>query len=295
MSASIDDLILSQLADGELAHDETVATLLDVLDSDESRDRLRKHLQLRQMTSAWRSQKPSSDLCPVLPQPSQTPPTPPSATTNGRPRRQRGHGTNFLVASLAGGLLVALGVWVGKSSHVAPQPFAGGAVPQPFVVSPGQRQQIAQVFAFHESVAGPLKCFAADDKAIEMAPADPETQSARPLAVVLRLTTEGTPSPLAHEYVIVCRQGVPVAISLPHGDASFPPGRLYLSPVVNREGVGLAYSLTMEDAAGKSAGAAIAGRRNVGNELRSLGDLALGDRFVRVEASAWPLDAVAMP
>jgi hypothetical protein len=51
----------------------------------------------------------------------------------------------------------------------------------------------------------------------------------------------------------------------------------------------------MEDTSGKSAGAVIAGRRNVGNDLRSLGELALGDRFVHVEASAWPLDAVAMP
>ena len=113
--------------------------------------------------------------------------------------------------------------------------------------------------------------------------------------MVLRLTADGSPRQAAREYVIVCRQGVPVAIPLPHGDSSAPQGRLYLSPVVDREGVGLTYSLTMEDTTGKSTGAAIAGRRNVGNDLRPLGELALGDEFVRVEASAWPLDAVAMP
>jgi hypothetical protein len=291
MTADVNDLTLSQLADGELPCDQTVGTLLAVLDNEESRDRLRQHLQLRQMSAAWRSQQPSSGLSRVL---SESSPTPLKIQREVRSRRQSGRGSQMLFASLVGGLLVALGVWVGKSSNVAPVSPAGGMGMQSFAVSPGQRQQIAQVFAFHESVAGPLKCFAADDKAIELAPADSETQLARPLAVVLRLTAAGSPSAVAHEYVIVCRQGVPVAIPLPHGDASFPPGRLYLSPVVDREGVGLAYSLTVEDVGGKSTGAAIAGRRQVGNESRSLGELAMGDQLVRVEASAWPLDGAAM-
>jgi hypothetical protein len=288
----VDDEILSQLADGELAHDKTVATLLGVLDHEESRDRLRKHLQLRQMTSAWRSQTPVGELTLIAPSAAATPLTSPAG---GRARGQRQHGINFLGATLAGGLLVALGVWMGKSSPVVPVPIDAGPDTQAFVMSPGQRQQIAQVFAFHESVAGPLKCYATDDKAVEVAPADPETQSARPLAVVLRLTADGSPRSAGHEYVIVCRQGVPVAIPLPHGDSSAPQGRLYLSPVVDREGVGLSYSLTMDDTSGKSTGAAISGRRNVGNDLRSLGEVALGDQLVHVEASAWPLDAVAMP
>ncbi len=292
MPAPFDDEILSQLADGELAHDETVATLLGVLDNAESRDRLRRHLQLRRMTAAWRSQKPAGEL--ALPGPSAAS-TPLKSSAEGRAHGQRQHGLNLLTATLAGGLLVALGVWMGKSSPVAIVPFNSDPGTQPLAMNASQRQQIAQVFAFHESVAGPLKCYATDDKAVEVAPADFETQSARPLAVVLRLTADGSPRSAGHEYVIVCRQGVPVAIPLPHGDSSAPQGRLYMSPVVDREGVGLSYSLTMEDASGKSAGAAISGRRNVGNDLRSLGEVALGDQLVHVEASAWPLDAVAMP
>jgi hypothetical protein len=291
MSTRIDDLVLSQLADGELSHDETVGTLLAVLDDEESRDRLRQHLQLRQMSAGWRSQQPSTDLARALPAP--VPPTPLKPTGNGRSSRRNPQGGHLLVASVVGGLLVVLGVWIGKSSHVAPVPIADGPQTPQYVVTPSQRQQIAQVFAFHESVAGPLKCFAADDRAIEITPADAEAQGARPLAVVLRLTAEGGARPMSHEYVIVCRQGVPVAISLPHGDSRFPPGRLYLSPAVEKEGVGLQYSLTMDDAGGRSAAAAIAGRRNVGSLPRSLGELALGDQFVRVEASAWPLDAAA--
>jgi hypothetical protein len=291
MSTRIDDLVLSQLADGELPHDETVGALLAALEDEESRDRLRQHLQLRQMSAAWRAQKPSANLVQMLPA---SAPTPLGPSTNGWLRRQNPQSNSVMVASVVGGLLVLLGVWVGKSSQVALPPIVDTSHAPQFVVSPGQRQQIAQVFAFHESVAGPLKCFAADDQAIEVTPADPGTQAAQPLAVVLRLTTEGSPRPLSHEYVIVCRQGVPVAISLPHGDARFPPGRLYLSPAMEQGQVGLAYSLTMEGAGGKSSGAAIAGQRNVGSEPRSLGELALGDRFVRVEASAWPLDAASV-
>ncbi|MGE5192775.1 MAG: hypothetical protein ACM3U2_09750, partial [Deltaproteobacteria bacterium] len=231
------------------------------------------------------------DLSLTLPAPA--PPIPMKPAANGRSRRSNPYGGNLLVASVVGGLLVVLGVWIGKSSHVAPLTVAPDLRTPQYVVSPSQRQQIAQVFAFHESVAGPLKCFAADDQAIEITPADAEAQAARPLAVVLRLTAEGSARPLSHEYVIVCRQGVPVAISLPHGDPRFPPVRLYLSPAMEKDGVGLQYSLTMEGAGGKSAGAAIAGQRNVGSLPRSLGELALGDQFVRVEASAWPLDAVA--
>jgi len=291
MSTRIDDLVLSQLADGELPHDETVGALLSALEDEDSRIRLRQYLQLRQMSAAWRAQEPSANLMPAVPAAA---PMPLRPTSNGFPRSTHLQSSSIMVASVMGGLLVLLGVWVGKSSHVSIPAIGDHSSPSQFVVSPGQRQQIAQVFAFHESVAGPLKCFAADDQEIEVTPADADIKNAQPLAVVLRLTTERSPRPLSHEYVIVCRQGVPVAISLPHGDARFPPGRLYLSPAMEQGKVGLTYSLTMEDAGGKSSGAAIAGRRNVGNEARSLGELALGDRFMRVEASAWPLDAVSV-
>src|SRR4029079_12060397 len=123
--------------------------------------------------------------------------------------------------------------------QVVPALFAPEMRTPQFVVSPSERQKIAQVFAFHESVAGPRKCFAADAQAIEVTPADPGMPTAQPLAVMLHLTSEGGPQPRTHDYVIVCRQGVPVAIALPHGDAKFPQGRLYLSPAVDRNGVGL--------------------------------------------------------
>jgi hypothetical protein len=292
MTPAVDDVVLSQLADGELSPDETSQTLLAVLNDDEARDRLKQHLQLRQLTAAWRTQQPSRNLVPASVAAAPTPLPSPGESRHGTSRL---HGSSMLVATLVGGFLVTLGFWCGKSSSVPPDSMALKTEVRPSAVSPLQRQQISQVFAFHESGAGPLNCLATDDQAIEMAPANAETQSARPLVVVLRLTAADSPSSSGHEYVIVCRQGVPVAIALPHGDVRFPNGRLYLSPVVDRNGVGLSYSLAIEDASGKSPIAVIAGRRQVGDVPRSLGELAMGDRLMRVEASAWPLDGVAIP
>ncbi|MBS0261230.1 MAG: hypothetical protein JSS02_04680 [Planctomycetes bacterium] len=292
MTPNVDDLVLSQLADGELPPDETSQSLLAVLSDDAARDRLKQHLQLRQLTAAWRTQQPSRNLQPASVAAS---PTPAPSLAESRQETARWHGSSVLVASLVGGFLVTLGFWCGKSSFVPPSSLPDSASARPSVVSPLQRQQISQVFAFYESVAGPLKCLASDDQAIEMAPADGETESARPLAIVLRLTSVESPSSPVHEFVIVCRQGVPVAIPLPHGDAKFPNGRLYLSPVFDHGEVGLSYSLAIEDAGGKSPTAVIAGRRQVGDDPRSLGELAMGDRLMRVEASAWPLDGIAIP
>src|SRR5262245_6505308 len=219
MSTRIDDFVLSQLADGELPHDETVGALLLALQDEESRSRLRQHLQLRQMSAAWRAQRPSANLIPAVPAAALRPMRP---AENGFPRGRHLQSSSVMVASVMGGLLVLLGVWVGKSSHGPVTAIVPAPRPSEFVVSPGQRQQIAQVFAFHESVAGPLKCFAADDQEIEVTPADAELKDARPLAVVLRLTAEGSPRPLSREYVIGCRQGGHVATSVPDGDGRLP-------------------------------------------------------------------------
>src|SRR5262245_10271458 len=114
MPSHVDDLILSQLADGELPHDETVGALLVVLQDEESRSRLRQHLQLRQMSAAWRAQKPSANLIPAVPA---AVPMPLRPAANGFPRSRNLQSSSIMVASVMGGLLVLLGVWVGKSSH----------------------------------------------------------------------------------------------------------------------------------------------------------------------------------
>src|SRR5262249_5243717 len=145
MSTRIDDFVLSQLADGELPHDETVGVLLAALEDEETRNRLRQHLQLRQMSAAWRAQKPSADLISAVPAAA---PMPLRPTFNGFPRGRSFQSSSIMVASVMGGLLVLLGVWVGKSSHGPVQQFVDVSRPSEFVVSPVQRQQIAQVFAF---------------------------------------------------------------------------------------------------------------------------------------------------
>jgi hypothetical protein len=54
------DTRLSLLVDGELDSDELNSVLLDVLDNEEARERLKKHLQMRQMLAAWRHQRPAA-------------------------------------------------------------------------------------------------------------------------------------------------------------------------------------------------------------------------------------------
>ena len=263
MQSHVDDLTLSQLADGELPPDQTVRTLLTVLESESLRERLQQQLQLRDMTAAWRSQNTAMSLPATVARPAE-------------PRREGWRAGSILTASVVGGVLVLAGVWLGQSRGPS-------GAPAPLAVQPAQRAVIAKVFAFHESVAGPLKGYVSDDASVELAVADDAAPTSRPLAMLLRLTTAGK----TKDYVVVCRQDTPVTIALPQGDDNAPGGRLYLSPAMEQNEVGLQYALTMD---GLSGPAVIAGRRAVGSDFRSLGEVALGDRNVRVEASAWPLE-----
>src|SRR5262249_25136993 len=97
MSTRIDDHVLSQLADGELPPDETVAALQAALDDEDSREKLSQHLQLRQMSAAWRSQTPSRDLLPAVPAPNCTPLS--ASLQQERPRRHAS-ASGVLVASV---------------------------------------------------------------------------------------------------------------------------------------------------------------------------------------------------
>lgn len=267
MPTEIDDTRLSQLADGELPHDQCVRTLLAVLEDETLRERLHQQLQLRDMTAAWRSQGATITV--------DLPPTP--VTKPAAPAQREGwHAGSVLMASIVGGVLVLAGVWLGKGT-----PDAGRPVAQ--TIAPAQKDVIAKVFAFHESVAGPLKAYVADENAVELATAEDSDASARPLAMLLRLTTAGK----SHDYVVVCRQDMPVTIPLPKGDGHAPAGKLFLSPEIDKNEVGLQYALTMDGQAGP---AVIAGRRSVGSDFRSLGEVAMGDQSVRVEASAWPME-----
>jgi hypothetical protein len=278
MHNEIDDVQLSQLCDGELDNRDMVRTLLGVLDDESARSRLLEQLKLRELTAPWREQAPAT------------------AVSSPRPAPARGEGEitrhlrslTTIAATLAGGLLVGVGAWLGSHFAQGPGPVARNDL-KPLhhaVVSPVQREQVAKVFAFHESVAGPLQWYASDDQEIELNAADASDRNKQPVAAVLRLTSVGA-KPWSREYVVVCRDHVPVTIPLPHSDSQLPPARLYLSLQTSGSSIDLRYSLTFDPTAGA---AGLAGHRQVGLEMAPLGELALGDQLIRVECSAWRLE-----
>ncbi len=177
-------------------------------------------LQLRNALGVWRRQEPTKTIVAL---PSILPP----------------HGTarfgwqvlSLVSAVMLGGILVAGGVFLrdlltgrqldapiaksiaqsnsGSSEHTHPL----------IVVSPEQRREIARAFALHESVAGPLSWYAADDATIQVAPAEKGESMRQPIAVVLRLTRElssasGEDLP-PKSYVIICRSRDAATIELP--------------------------------------------------------------------------------
>ncbi|HVW02463.1 MAG TPA: hypothetical protein VHB77_19060 [Planctomycetaceae bacterium] len=283
MNIELDDVQLSQLCDGELDNREMVRTLLGVLDDEAARGRLREQLKLRELMAPWREQAPSMPGAATAPAPS------PRPSTRGEGEITR-HLRSLITiaATLAGGLLVGVGAWLGSHFAHGPTPIAQNHIKplQHAVVSPVQREQVAKVFAFHESVAGPLQWYAADDQEIELSAADAAERNKQPVAAVLRLTSVGA-KPWSREYVVVCRDHVPVTIPLPHSDSRLPPARLYLSSQTSGSSIDLRYSLTFDPIAGA---AGLAGHRQVGLEMMPLGELALGDQLIRVECSAWRLE-----
>lgn len=295
-------ILLSQLVDGELPVDQANQVLADVfgqlthvLGSSEAATELNAMLELRQALGSWRSLEAPR---PVVVMPSVNP-------GNGA-ARSRWHLASMAAAALVGGILVAGGFLLAHllagpraDTSIARQP----ALPMPgtsqggpknrqpaIVVTPQQRHEIAQAFALHESVAGPLSWYAADESSIRVAPADKQEKTEQPIAVVLRLLPDGGPDESHPKtYVIVCRNNDPAVIELPH-NPTVRSAHLRLVSKVVPGGVYLQYALAADSAQnGTGDSAALVGRRHVGFEQTSLGQLALNDRLVNVDASAWAM------
>lgn len=231
----------------------------------------------------------------------------PAAAEPARAKPHRGRGLAALAAAaVLGGVLVAGGFYLGArlgAGHgfgaVARQtedPSAGtgktareDARPR-FVVTPDERREIARVFALHESVAGPLSWYAADDSSIELGAAEKQEASRRPIAVVLRLVPaascgQGGPK----TYVIVCRSDDTAAIELPK-PAKGRAVCVRLHSTVTNGNVSLQYAIEADGSGAEpNHGAVLAGRRRIGLDQTPLGQLALGDCLVNVDASAWAI------
>ena len=110
----------------------------------------------------------------------------------------------------------------------------------------------------------------------------------QPIAVVLRLA----PDPLSNErgrgktYVIVCRSNDAATIELPQS-AMAKTVRLRLLSTESNGGVNLQYVLAVDGSDLRPDDTALAGRRHLGLGQTALGQLAMNDRLVNVDAGAW--------
>ena len=276
MTNENDENLYSQLADGELPSDQLNELLLGVLDDSDRRESLRGMLQLRQSLRPWRDQQPPL----VLAAP------PPASPAVSVAHQGLWWSLSLAAAALLGGVLVGLGFWMGgRGNQIADNRKPDRAAPA-VLISTEQMRDIAHAFALHESVAGPLNWYAADETNIEVAPVGHREPVGKPIAVLLRLSADKTRIP-AKTYVIVCRQNGAATIELP-GSQLAGKVRLRLVPTTRDDKVELQYALTASGPKNDlRMDAALAGVRSIGRGQTTLGQLAFDGRIVKVDASAW--------
>jgi hypothetical protein len=210
---------------------------------------------------------------------------------------------SLAVAACVGGLLVLTGVWaagwMGRAAGPDQQGLIAqgpGAAPGAVQVTPEQMRQVAKVFALHESVAGPLAWYAADDQNIRLASARP-AEAGRPLiAVLLRLdpavagaAVSSRSGQTSRTIVIVCREDAPTVIELPAEMSGQAGLRVYLAPRAVNGKVDMQYAIAADSQSPHSPAASISGQRSLGMAEAPLGQLAMGDRVLHVEAAAWAM------
>lgn len=279
-----DEILLSQLADGELPGDRANELLLGVLDAPAEREKLKGLLRLRQATVGWRAMQPQRPVMVVSERP--------QSFHRGRIAWRV---SSLAVAACVGGLLVLTGIWAagwlgktvrtGDQWQVAPRPDAPPAVAQ---VSPEQMQQVAKIFALHESVAGPLAWYAADDQNIRLASARGADAGQQPIGVLLKLES-ATPGAAARTLIIVCRNDQPAIIELPAESGDRAGLRVYLMPRVINGKVDMQYAIAVDGQSQQGLLASLSGQRRLGLSESPLGQLATGDRVLNIEAAAWAI------
>ena len=266
MNENIDEALLSQLVDGELTSDRQNEVLAQLLDDAEGREKLKEHLRLRRLTGDWRRQEPTGVVT--------------LTHVSAAPRAEASWARRLAplaAAAVIGATLVTGGFLLAR--HGERLTGTGDGV----LVTKDDRRRIAQVFRFHESVAGPLRWYAADDGNVFLRASAGTEAVGRPVAVQLHLASSDDQGP-AKTYVIVCRENQSATVELPEPEGTGAPVRLFLMPAARRGVIEMQYAITQE---GPPGAGVVAGQRRVGLEPTRLGQLALGDRLMNIDAAAW--------
>jgi hypothetical protein len=271
---SMDDLRLSELVDGELDRDGANALLLETLDDAEARERLKGLLRLRHVLAPWRRQEPRCVQVPVAP-------------ASGR-SGSRSQAAGYAVAAAIGGLLVMGGFMLARSpgrddpGH-AKTPMVGRGQQD---LSPETVHQMAQVFAFHESVGGPLKWYASDDQEVQLASFDGTRPPGEPVVVFLDLVGDDA-SNVGRRYMVVCRAGQQAAVDFPAGPGDLPAVRFQLLPSLRGGDINLRYVVDLRAKGdGQKQWVSLAGQNALGRKPLQLGVVVLhGHRFTIAASS----------
>jgi len=292
-------LLLSQLVDGELPLDQANRVLADVfgelgdaLGAAESARQLDAMLELRLAMQPWRDQHPAESLVADAVRTEQATLDEHATVADEKHAVRSWHRWIALAsAAVLGGVLVAGGFLLGQRGRVEQTVDATSEKPA-IIISPEQRQEIGRAFALHESVAGPLSWYAADESTIQVAPAGKGETLREPIAIVLRLKPDTAGS--AREaippktYVIVCRNDDPATIELPYSMLA-QKVHLRLMTKTDRGDVRLQYAIAADGAEDRLGEGVLAGSRCVASTQTSLGQLAVNNRLIDVDASAWVL------
>ena len=274
MSDPITEQHLSELVDGELDRERANGVLLAALDDLQAREQLKTLLRLRRSFAAWRQQ--SLPVSPATPMP------------QARSSRLGGLrlAASLGAAAVIGGLLVMGGFLVAQQDGARESP---SGVSSPWTValpSPDVVRQAANVFALHESVAGPLKWYAADDASIQVAALDPTHTPGAPIALFIDLMPARRSS-TPRRYMVICRDREQAAMDFPAQEEDSPAARIHLLPRITDGVVDVRYAVSVSDLGLQPADwASLAGRRSVSTERMDLGRIALAGREVQIGITA---------
>lgn len=266
----------SQLVDGELSTDETCDVLSATLDDADAREELKEMLNLQRSLRAWRTLEPRSNLV--------------AAAQPHRPPRRRRFLLACCVAAVAGAAVAVVGMSMFRANRKEGVVPDQSQVALPATVTREQRREIAEVFRFHQSVAGPLKWFAADDETVQLAAADSTDAGSRPVVVLLRFQSEGERQDrVVKNCVFVCRERQPMSIRLPSnaGNSRF---RVYLVPHTRDGKVHVEFAVSLDGEPNKGSVAALVGRSDVALKETPLGQLVVDGSLINVRANGWVLE-----
>ena len=276
----MDELRLSELVDGELDRDEANALLLETLDDAQARAQLKGLLQLRHVLAKWRRQSPPGVRLPML--------------VRSVRRSLLSQPAGYAAAAAIGGLLVMSGFLLARSPgrNAAERTAPSAMVLHRQELSPETVRQTAQVFAFHESVGGPLKWYASDDRQVQLASFDEPRSLGEPIVVYLDLVADASAGAASRQYTVVCRAGQQATMDFPAEPGKVPGVQIQMLPSLRGGEVELRYIVDLHaPKASRERWVSLAGQNVLGRQPMKLGVAVLDGHHFTLVASSGRLNA----